>query len=159
MSARAIGYAAAICAAGLVLGTAAVFAWGPVRTLPTPAPTVTITPPPRIVLRTLPPVIVERTVYVTRANRSQVRTPITEAFWACIAKHESGTRWNYQDGTYGGAFNISNRTWRGFGAARKYGVPTADLASPAVQLKVAKRIAHVQGLHNAFPQTSRMCGA
>ena len=28
VTARAIGYAAAICAAGLILGTAAVFAWG-----------------------------------------------------------------------------------------------------------------------------------
>lgn len=76
--------------------------------------------------------------------------------WDRVAKCESGGRWNINTGNgfYGG-LQFSYSTWKGFGGQRY--ATTADRASKAQQITVAKKVLQVQG-PGAWPHCSRVAG-
>ncbi|MGW6412681.1 transglycosylase family protein [Streptomyces vinaceus] len=65
--------------------------------------------------------------------------------WDAIAQCESGGRWhvNTGNGHYGG-LQFTSSSWRAAGG-RKY-APRADLATKSQQIKVAERLASMQGM-------------
>ncbi|MCB5179223.1 transglycosylase family protein [Streptomyces sp. SMC 277] len=65
--------------------------------------------------------------------------------WDAIARCESGGRWhaNTGNGHYGG-LQFKQSSWRAAGGL-KY-APRADLATKAQQIKVAERLASMQGM-------------
>ncbi|WP_260610324.1 transglycosylase family protein [Streptomyces sp. WAC06614] len=77
---------------------------------------------------------------VSAASASRPR-----ADWDAIAQCESGGRWhaNTGNGHYGG-LQFTRSSWRAAGGL-KY-APRADLATKAEQIKVAERLASLQGM-------------
>lgn len=69
----------------------------------------------------------------------------TVAQWDCIAKWESGGRWNlpYGDATSTGGLQIQTPTWLDYGGAQY--APEAYLATKAQQIAIAERILRGQG--------------
>jgi hypothetical protein len=64
--------------------------------------------------------------------------------WGCVAKCESGGRWNANTGNgYYGGLQFSQPTWRAFGGL-KYAA-RADLATRDEQIAVAKKVLAEQG--------------
>ena len=76
--------------------------------------------------------------------------------WDRVAECESAGNWsiNTGNGFYGG-LQFSYRTWKAFGGQRY--APTADRASKAQQITVAKKVLQVQG-PGAWPHCSRVAG-
>ena len=76
--------------------------------------------------------------------------------WDRVAKCESGNRWKINTGNgYYGGLQFSRSTWRAYGG-RKYG-RTANKASKAEQIAIARRVLHGQGA-GAWPVCSRKAG-
>lgn len=75
----------------------------------------------------------------TAAADARNRPSWLPAHWWRLAKCETGLRWRWNSGSYEGAFGIYYGTWDTY---RKVHEPRAAyLASPRVQLRVARRIA------------------
>ncbi|WP_306423449.1 transglycosylase family protein [Streptomyces sp. JJ36] len=76
--------------------------------------------------------------------------------WSCVAQCESSGRWdvNTGNGFYGG-LQFQQSTWAGFGGLQY--APRADLATPAEQIAVARKVLAVQGW-GAWPVCSRRYG-
>lgn len=76
--------------------------------------------------------------------------------WERVAACESGGRWavNTGNGYYGG-LQFSASTWRAFGGTRY--APTANRASKAIQIAIAKRVLVRQG-PGAWPVCGRRAG-
>ena len=65
--------------------------------------------------------------------------------WAAIAACESGGNWSASTGNgfYGG-LQFTERTWLGYGGGRY--APSANLATPAQQIAVARQVLAGQGM-------------
>ena len=76
--------------------------------------------------------------------------------WDRVAACESGGRWSINTGNgYYGGLQFSYGTWKGFGGQRY--ATTANRASKAQQITVAKKVLQVQG-PGAWPHCSRVAG-
>lgn len=96
-----------------------------------------------------------------RATGRAVGRPVTiveptSSKWDCIAKHESGHRWDYNGSSgYDGGLQFSPSTWRAAGGERY--APYAYQASREEQIAVAESwLAKTNW--GQWPNTSRMCG-
>jgi peptidoglycan hydrolase-like protein with peptidoglycan-binding domain len=88
---------------------------------------------------------------IATASSSQAGT-----VWDRVAQCESGGNWSINTGNgYYGGLQFSYSTWQAFGGQR-YAV-TADRATKAQQISVAKKVLQVQG-PGAWPHCSRVAG-
>jgi hypothetical protein len=79
-----------------------------------------------------------------------------ETVWDRVARCESGGNWSIRTGNgYYGGLQFSYSTWKGFGG-QAY-APTADRATKAQQIAIAKKVLRVQG-PGAWPVCSRKAG-
>jgi len=71
--------------------------------------------------------------------------------WGALARCESGSNWRAVDasGTHLGGLQFTLSTWRSNG-----GIGLPQLASPALQIRVANNVLHTQGL-GAWPVCGR----
>ena len=76
--------------------------------------------------------------------------------WDRVAECESSGNWSINTGNgYYGGLQFSYTTWKSFGGQRY--APTADRATKAQQITVAKKVLQVQG-PGAWPHCSRVAG-
>lgn len=94
-----------------------------------------------------------RTRVPTAAPPVQQRGGAGAVNWDAIAKCESGGRWDRNSGNgYYGGLQVSMQTWLSFHGTRY--APRPDLASKAMQIRVAEHILRAKGI-GAWP----VCGA
>lgn len=75
-----------------------------------------------------------------KESEAPVTTGSTADGWEDVRQCESGGNYGYNDGTYRGAYNFDDQTWRTVG-----GTGSADDASPAEQDARAQRLYNERG--------------
>jgi hypothetical protein len=92
----------------------------------------------------------------TRRHSEPATPQANDAKWDKLAQCESTQNWDSNTGNgYKGGLQFDDRTWRNYGGT-KY-APSADQASRAEQIAVAKKVQEQQGWH-AWPGCSHKLG-
>jgi nucleoid-associated protein YgaU len=140
---RTAGHRAA--AAIAVLGTAALLPFVAPQAHAAPLPARQAASPPEQVAQGVP-----------RAARGQESVAAVSSVWHRLAQCESSGNWHINSGNgYYGGLQFYQATWERFGG-RAY-ARRADLATPAEQIAVARKVLAAQGW-DAWPVCSRRLG-